>query len=93
MEPRPGPESPLAATPVAEVDQFTHIQSRLRQLGASYYLLESWGNGQQLYRFYCRVAVEGNPDFTHCFEATDSDPLRAMAQVLQQIETWQTGRQ
>jgi hypothetical protein len=73
-------------------DQFTAIQDRLRQLGATYYLLESWGNRQQLYRFYCKMAVGGNPNYTHYFEATDSDPLQAMARVLKEVETWLSGR-
>jgi len=69
-------------------EQFTAIQDRLRQLGATYYLLESWGNRDQLYRFYCKMAVGGNPNYTHYFEATDSDPLRAMARVLREVEAW-----
>ena len=73
------------------VDQFTYIQARLRELGATYYLLESWGSREQLYRFYCKVAVGGNPNYTHYFEATDSDPLQAMAQVLRQVEGWRAG--
>ena len=36
------------------------IQQRLQQLGATYYVLESWGNEQQLYRFYCKMAVGGS---------------------------------
>lgn len=74
------------------VDQFTYIQARLRELGATYYLLESWGSREQLYRFYCKVAVGGNPNYTHYFEATGSDPLQAMAQVLRQVEGWRAGR-
>ena len=73
------------------VDQFTYIQERLRELGATYYLLESWGSREQLYRFYCKVAVGGNPNYTHYFEATDSDPLQAMGQVLRQVEGWRAG--
>ena len=67
------------------------IQHRLRQLGATYYLLELWGSEGQ-YRFYCKMALGGNPDFSRYFEATDSDPLRAMAKVLAQVESWRAGR-
>ncbi|MHC4176301.1 MAG: hypothetical protein ACYSWU_02275 [Planctomycetota bacterium] len=74
------------------VDQFTLIRGRLRQLGATYYLLEAWGSQEQLYRFYCKVAVGGNPDYTHNFEATDADPLQAMARVLRQVEAWRAER-
>jgi hypothetical protein len=38
------------------------------------------------------MAVAGNADYVHCFEATHSDPLRAMQQVLQQVETWREGQ-
>lgn len=81
-----------AATTTAAVDQFTCIQDRLRQLGATYYLLESWGNRQQLYRFYCKMAVGGNPDYAYYFEAVDSDRIRAMGRVLEQVEAWRAGR-
>jgi len=67
------------------------IQERLQKMGATYYVLESWGNDQQLYRFCCKMAVAGNADYVHCFEATHSDPLQAMQQVLQQVETWRGG--
>jgi hypothetical protein len=67
---------------------FGEIQDRLRKLGATYYLLESWGNQQQFYRFSCKVAVGGNADYTHYFEAVGANPHQAMIQVLQQIEAW-----
>ncbi|MEN6459727.1 MAG: hypothetical protein ABFC63_12440 [Thermoguttaceae bacterium] len=67
------------------------IQERLRKLGATYYLLESWGADQQLYRFYCKVAVAGSADYTHCFEAIHADPMLAMQQVLQRVEAWRGG--
>ena len=43
---------------------FTTIQNRLRQLGATYYLLGVLGGQQQRYRFYCKMAVGGNPNYT-----------------------------
>jgi hypothetical protein len=75
----------------AGADPFLWIQGRLQELGATYYLLESWGNQQQMYRFYCRMAVGGNANYTHYFEATESEPLQAMLQVLRQVETWRQG--
>jgi hypothetical protein len=78
-------------SPPAETDRFTQIQNRLRQLGATYYLLESMGGPQPMYRFHCRMAVGGNPNITRPFEATDAEPLRAMSQVLQQVEAWGSG--
>ncbi len=90
--PAPTRELPANVTLIGQVDTFTHIQHRLRELGATYYLLESWGDRRQLYRFYCKMAVGGNPNYTRYFEATDTAPLRAMADVLQQVEAWQMER-
>lgn len=90
-EPPPGASIPAPRAQPAD-DQSTVIQERLRQLGATYYLLESWGSREQLYRFYCKVAVGGNPNYTQYFEATDSDPLRTMTRVLQQVEAWRAER-
>jgi hypothetical protein len=70
---------------------FTAIQDRLRQLGATYFLLETWGNQRQYFRFYCQMAVGGNASYTHYFEATNLDPLAAMSDVLRQIEVWRSG--
>jgi len=89
----PAGELPADVTSTGQVDTFTHIQHRLRALGATYYLLESWGDRRQLYRFYCKMAVGGNPNYTRYFEATDTAPLRAMANVLQQVEAWQAERE
>ncbi len=75
----------------APSDPFRSIPDRLRQLGATYYLLESWGSEPQMYRFYCKMAMGGNADYTRYFEAADADPLQAMVQVLQQVETWRGG--
>lgn len=88
-----GPSDSAVARASAPVDQFIYLQDRLRKYGATHYLLESWGNQEQLYRFCCKMAVEGSPNYTRYFEATDSDPLRTMAQVLQQVEAWRAGRQ
>lgn len=72
-------------------DRFTYALDRLRELGAVYYLLETWGNEGQRFRFHCKMAVGGNPGYTRRFEATDADPLQAMARVLSDVETWRAG--
>jgi hypothetical protein len=72
--------------------QFVATQRRLRDLGATYYLLETWGSQGQLFRFYCKVAIAGNASYTRYFEATDSEPLQAMAKVLEQVQGWRAGR-
>jgi hypothetical protein len=86
------PSALPAATTSKPADPFLRTQQRLQQLGATYYLLESWGGQQQLYRFYCKMAVGGNPNYTRYFEAIESDPLRAMSEVLGQVESWRAGR-
>jgi hypothetical protein len=80
------PAAPAVAAPPENGEQFTRYQEWLRQQGATYFLLETWGGQQQLYRFYCKMAVGGNPNCTRHFEATNADPLRAMAEVVAQIE-------
>jgi hypothetical protein len=77
--------------PPRPTDQFTYIQRRLRQLGATYYLLETWGTEGQYYRFHARMAVGGSANYVRHFEATDTDAVRAMAKVLEQVEAWQAG--
>jgi len=77
---------------VTASDRFAQIQGRLRQLGATYCLLESWGNQPDYYRFFCKMAVAGNPNFVRPFQATHSDPLQAMADVVQQVEAWRASR-
>jgi hypothetical protein len=81
------------ATDVARsaADPFSALQDRLRRLGATYYLLESWGSDQQMYRFYCKMAVGGSADYTRYFEATNTDPLQAMLGVVRQVESWRDG--
>jgi hypothetical protein len=86
-EPSAGPIPPLSAT-----DRFADAQKRLRELGATYYLLEAWGADGQHYRFHCEMAIAGNPHHTRHFEKTDSEPMRAVARVLQEVEAWRAGR-
>jgi hypothetical protein len=87
-----GAERGTHALPVrapSATDQFTYIQRRLRELGATYYLLETWGAQGQYFRFHARIAIGGSPDYSRRFEATDTDALRAMAKVLEQVEAGQ----
>jgi len=88
---RSGPANPVGVSPVATTERFTFYQQRLQQFGVVYSLLENWGERGQLYRFCCKVAVGGNPNYTRWFEATDADPLAAMGKVTQQVERWRTG--
>jgi hypothetical protein len=81
----------LVPPPINSTDQFTQYVRRLQELGAVYYLLETWGERGQLFRFYCKVAVGGNPNYTRYFDAADADPLVAMGKVVQQIMAWRNG--
>jgi hypothetical protein len=69
------------------------MEQRLRELGATYYLLETWGAGGDRYRFFCKMAIAGNADYNRnrIFQATAVDPLRAMQDVLGQVEQWRSG--
>ena len=91
----PSPAAAASNAPVRTdpdtLDQLVHIQKRLRDLGSTYFLLENWGNQGECYRFHCRVAVDGNPNFTKHFEATDPQLLGAMTQVLGEVEAWRRG--
>ncbi len=81
-----------AAAATLANEQFAALERKLRDLGASYYLLETWGNDGELYRFQCKMGVGGNPNYQRHFEATDRDKLQAMARVLEQVEAWRNGR-
>ena len=82
-----------AAQSLEQPDRFTAMERKLREYGATYYLLETWGNEGELYRFHCKMAIGNNPHYTRHFEATDRDALRAMNQVLERVESWRAGRQ
>lgn len=64
------------------------LAARLQQLGATYYLLEKWGETGALYRFHCRVALADNPQQFRYFEATSQVPHQAMVDVVAQVERW-----
>ena len=96
-EPRPsgrGGGYPAAAPQWPQAtDQFRYILRRLRDLGATYYLLESWGAKAEYYRFHARImAVGGSANYVRHFEATDTDALRAMARVVEEVEAWRGSR-
>jgi hypothetical protein len=74
-------------------DRQRDMEQRLRNLGATYYTLEKWGNSQRLYRFECRMAIAGDANYTRFFEATSERPLGAMDSVLRQVEAWRADRQ
>ena len=66
------------------------IERRLRGLGATYYLLERWGDDELLYRFHCKIAIANNHQHNRHYEAIDTEPLEAMTSVLRQVEIWRS---
>lgn len=98
--PAPGRASDAAGGAVVQAggaawqqpEDFGGMERKLREHGAVYYLLETWGNEGEQYRFHCRMAIANNPNYTRHFEATDRDALKAMSQVLSRVEAWRAGR-
>jgi hypothetical protein len=72
---------------------FREAELRLRQLGATYYRLETLEPQASHYRFFCKVALGPKEDETLAFFATDRDPRAAIEQVIRQIEGWRTAAQ
>jgi hypothetical protein len=71
-------------------EYFRSAETRLRALGATYYLLETLGTSGDQYRFVCKVAAPRQPEQTLAFFAVESDPLAAMNQVVRQVESWRS---
>jgi hypothetical protein len=95
MYPLPTTETdPMTAMPPPAVvaEQFSTIQQRLRAMGATHYVLETWGPEGALYRFQCRMSAGHHPGYTRQFEAIDDDALRVMQTVLEEIDAWKAGR-
>ncbi len=72
----------------AEIKQRAEIEQRLAELGAVYSLLETFGREQRRYRFHCDVTLAGSVDLTRGFEASGSDAVEVMRQVLREVEAW-----
>jgi len=91
IEMLPAPDAPPAGAAQAQ-QGFAPLLARLRQLGATHYRLESWGADLAMCRFECRVAVGPGTNLVRQFDAVGSDPIRAMTQVLDDIERWRVGQ-
>ncbi len=87
------PSDRRAVADLADADiRLVTIQRRLRELGASYYLLEKWGTEGQLYRFHCRVAIGEGGGANRHFESIDASARTTMQQVLAQVEAWRAAQ-
>lgn len=95
-------ESPLQATaysapatpPRSETtssqptDAFARGERRLRELGASHYRLETWGERGELFRCTANVKLPSGRRAMRHFEATAPSPSQAIEQLLAKVEAW-----
>ena len=88
----PAPPAAGAASPLRQPERFTQMERKLREYGATYYLLETWGKDGQSYRFHCRIAAGNDAKLSRHFEASNRDALEAMSEVLQRVAAWRAGR-
>jgi hypothetical protein len=78
--------SPANGSPETRIAEATR---RLREMGATWYALDPWGS-EGNFRFVCKMAIGGSPEFARMFQAVDRDPLRAVERVLQDVTVWRT---
>jgi hypothetical protein len=93
----PGSEPAVAATAnspkrLSFAERIEPLLARLRQLGASEYALEHWGNGGKLYRFHCEMPLAASPQLTQQFEAVAADPEATVERVVAEVASWQIVR-
>lgn len=82
-------DSELVSIEQAEQDnRFADSERRLRNLGASYYRLENWGDDGHFYRCCCSVAAAPHSRATRHFEAIDAAPSQAIESVIRQVQAW-----
>lgn len=70
---------------------FKQGQQRLRELGASYFKLETTGEATERYRAVCQIAPVGNNP-VQTFTSVHVEPLTALNDVIAQIERARGGR-
>ncbi|HVA49372.1 MAG TPA: hypothetical protein VNH11_23605 [Pirellulales bacterium] len=69
-------------------NRFADSERRLRELGAIYYRLETWGDGGHFYRCSCSIAAAPRSRATRHFEAIDAAPSQAIQAVIAQVQAW-----
>jgi len=69
------------------------LEKELNVLGAKYYRLEKWGQQGDLYRFSCYVSPNPEVAYQKYFQAIDSDEIRVMQRVVNEIKQWKNGGQ
>lgn len=75
---RPAPSADLSSA------AFQQGQQRLRELGASYFKLETTGEATERYRAVCQIAAPNGP--VQNFTSIHADALTALNDVISQIE-------
>ncbi len=80
------PVSGNAPSPALPPDRFTATDRYLRQLGATYCRLETYGDNGQQYRFQCRMPPSRGSTSPRDFDAVDAVAGRAMEKVLTQVK-------
>jgi len=81
---RPAPSADLNSA------AFQQGQQRLRELGASYFKLETTGEATERYRAVCQIAAPNGP--VQNFTSIHADALTALNEVITQIEQTRAGR-
>ena len=75
---------------------FKQGQQRLRELGASYFKLETTGETTERYRAVCQIAAAPNGQMpsgpVQNYTSIHADPLTALNDVIAQIERTRGGR-
>lgn len=72
----------------SSADALAHSERRLRELGATQYRLETWGESGQLFRCSAAVALPGRRRASRHFDAVAAGPSQAIEQLLAQVEAW-----
>lgn len=89
---RPPRPPPHPRRTEAGLEQFTQIQQRLRALGRTHYALENLGHRRATVSLPMPHRQPDTADYTRQFEATDTEALRTMLTVLEEVEAWKAGR-
>jgi hypothetical protein len=85
-------ESAMASQPFVATPQCEELLGQLRQLGASYYALETWGAQGQYFRFQAKVAAGNGAGYVRHFDTIDPSAEEAMASVVGQVERWRASQ-
>ena len=74
----------------SESDEITQLQAILEdRLDAMEFKLEPWGTGGNLFRCSCYVALSNNTAIAKKhFQTLDSDPIKAVQNLIDEIQTW-----